>query len=146
MISQHGDGRLIARAIRLLGIHSVAGSSTRGGARAALEMIKLVDGGSSIGITPDGPRGPRYECKRGVAALAQQTGLAVQPLTYSVRERWVARSWDGMIIPKPFTKGVVVCGEPIAVAAEMDQETAALKIQESLHEITERADNFWGAR
>lgn len=146
MISQHGDGRLIALAVKLLGIDSVAGSSTRGGAKAALEMIKLVEGGDSIGITPDGPKGPRYICKSGVVTLAQQTGLTVQPITYSTQRHWTLSSWDSMIIPVPFSRGVVLLGDPISIEPGCDRDEAVKKIQDSLHEITERADNFWRDR
>lgn len=145
LISQHGDGRLIALAIRLLGIRSVAGSSSRGGARAVREILKLAEAGSDVGFTPDGPRGPRYECKDGVALVAQKTGLPVYPMAYSTERHWQLRSWDGMIIPKPFSRGVAVIGNPIQVAVEDDRESARKRIQEALHEVTQQADEYWTA-
>lgn len=145
LISRHGDGRLIALAIQLLGIRSVAGSSSRGGARALLELIRLVQAGADVGVTPDGPRGPRYECKEGVVALAQKTGVPIYPVSYSTEGKWQLRSWDGMIIPKPFSRGVLIVGEPIVVKPEADIEDARQRVQEALHEITERADRHWSA-
>ncbi len=145
LISRHGDGRLIAFAVRLLGIHSVAGSSSRGGLSALLELNRRIERGSDVGFTPDGPRGPRHECKAGVVAVAQQSGAPIVPMTYSAEKRWQLRSWDGMIIPKPFSRGVVILGEPIAVGPSEDQESARRRVQEALNGITEQADRYWDA-
>lgn len=143
LISQHGDGRIIALACRLLGIRSVAGSSSRGGLRALRELLKLAENGSDIGFTPDGPRGPRYEVKEGVVTAALKSGCAVLPCTYSAEKRWVLRSWDGMIIPKPFSRGVFLVGEPIKINPQDDPEVARLNIQSALNELTQRADKYW---
>lgn len=143
LISQHGDGRLIAFAIKLLGLQSVAGSSSRRGVAATLELMRRLEQGASIGITPDGPKGPRQVCKKGVVTLAQQAGITVQPVSYSVQERWIIPSWDRMIVPRPFSRGVVVLGEPLQILAEEDRNEARVRIQESLNGITEKADAYW---
>ncbi len=145
LISQHGDGRLIATAVGLLGFKSVAGSSTRGGRRALLELIRRGRAGSDIGFTPDGPRGPRHFCKEGIAVLAKKTGMPIYPFAYSVNRKWQLRSWDGMIIPKPFSKGIVVVGEPVHVAEDEEQESARQRIQEALDEVTRQADAYWSS-
>ena len=145
LISQHGDGRLIAFAVRLLGIHSIAGSSTRGGANAALEMIEAARNGSDVGLTPDGPKGPRYECKDGVVLVATKTSLPVYPMSYSTERRWQLGSWDGMIIPKPFSRGVVVFGEPIDPVGCDDPDQLRMRIQDALRQTTERADGHWAS-
>jgi lysophospholipid acyltransferase (LPLAT)-like uncharacterized protein len=143
LISQHGDGRIIALATRLLGIHSVAGSSSRGGLKALLELMRHGRAGSDMGFTPDGPRGPRCEAKEGIVVAAAKTGCVVVPCSYSANRRWTLRSWDGMIIPKPFSRGVFVAGEPIAVGEGDDLEESRLKIQNALNEVTKRADEYW---
>jgi lysophospholipid acyltransferase (LPLAT)-like uncharacterized protein len=112
---------------------------------AVLDLLKKAEEGSDIGITPDGPKGPRGVCKKGVVILAQKTGLPVYPLTYSTKGRWQLRSWDGMIIPKPFSRGVAIRGEPIFVGRDDDLDGACSKIQDSLNEITLRADTHWDA-
>jgi lysophospholipid acyltransferase (LPLAT)-like uncharacterized protein len=143
LISQHGDGRIIALATRLLGIHSVAGSSSRGGLRALLELIRLVSAGADIGFTPDGPRGPRYELKEGVITAAAKTGAPIILCAYSTDRRWQLKSWDGMIIPKPFARGIFLAAKPIWITDEDDLEAARLRVQSALHELTERADRYW---
>ena len=141
--SRHGDGRLIAFAIRLLGIHSVAGSSSRGGIAALMELSRRIEEGSDVGFTPDGPRGPRQECKAGVVAIAQRSGAPIVPMSYSTEKKWQLSSWDGMIVPKPFSRGVIILGPPVKVAPEEDQEHARLRVQEALNTITEQADGYF---
>lgn len=146
LISRHGDGRLIAAAIRLLGVRSVAGSSSRGGMAAVRELVRYCNAGADIGITPDGPRGPRYACKSGIVTLAQLTGAPIYPFTYSTKHFWQLRSWDGMIIPRPFSRGVAMVGAPILVSKDEDCESARQRIQESLHELTQQADRYFHPR
>lgn len=143
LISQHGDGRLIATAVGLLGFRSVAGSSTRGGRRALLELIRRGRAGSDIGFTPDGPRGPRHYCKEGIVTLAKKAAMPVCPFAYSVERKWQLRSWDGMIIPKPFSKGVLVVGDPVVIPEDEEQETARNRVQEALDQVTRQADEYW---
>ena len=145
LISQHGDGRLIAFAIKLLGIRSIAGSSSRRGVAATLELLSCLEEGSSIGITPDGPKGPRHVCKKGVVALAQQAQVPIRPITYSVQERWVIPSWDRMIVPRPFSRGVVVLGDLVRFSEGEDENAARLRVEEALNGITARADGHWDA-
>lgn len=145
LISQHGDGRLIAFAIKLLGIRSVAGSSSRRGVAAMLEMIRRLEDGGSIGITPDGPKGPYQVCKKGVIALAAEARVPIRPITYSVQERWVIPSWDRMIVPRPFSRGVIVVGNLVPVGEGEDENTARLRVEEALNGITSQADRHWDA-
>ena len=145
LISQHGDGRLIAFAIKLLGVKSVAGSSSRRGVAAMLEMIRRLEDGGSIGITPDGPKGPRQVCKKGVIALAQQAQVPIRPISYSVQERWVIPSWDCMIVPRPFSRGVIVLGDVLSIGAGEDENAARLRVEEALNGITLQADGYWDA-
>ncbi len=145
LISQHGDGRIIAWAVRVMGIRSVAGSSSRGGLRALLELMRHGRAGSDMGFTPDGPRGPRCEVKDGIVVAAAKTGCVVVPCAYSTSRRWTLRTWDGMIIPKPFSRGVFMAGEPITISSGDDPERSKLRIQNALNEVSRRADEYWAA-
>lgn len=145
LISQHGDGRLIALAVRLLGILSIAGSSTRGGRQALRELVRRGQQGCDLGFTPDGPRGPRYKCKPGIAMVAKLTGLPIYPCCYSVDRKWQLRSWDGMIVPKPFSRGIVMLGDPLTIAPGEELDVALRRIQEALDDVTKRADTHWGS-
>ncbi|RME58598.1 MAG: DUF374 domain-containing protein, partial [Candidatus Dadabacteria bacterium] len=119
LISRHRDGRLIAVAIRVLGLFSVAGSSTRGGVKSLLRMYReILREGRSIVITPDGPRGPIYQVKEGALYLAAKTGTAIVPLGYAVSKFWRLKSWDELVVPKPFSEISVCIGKPIFLKEE----------------------------
>jgi lysophospholipid acyltransferase (LPLAT)-like uncharacterized protein len=98
LISQHGDGEIIARIIARFGHEAVRGSSTRGGAGALRALIKLGRAGKDLVVTPDGPKGPRQIAKLGVIQLAKATGLPIVPLAFACSKKNSSRvgiaSWS----------------------------------------------------
>ena len=122
MISQHGDGEVIAQVVTRLGKHvPVRGSSTRGGARAFLEIVK---DRAEMGwaITPDGPRGARGTVHDGVIMLASESGRPITPAGFEAASSWRLRSWDRFMIPKPFTRIAGYLGQPLHVPRDVDRE------------------------
>ena len=113
--SPHADGKLIAQAINHLGFQTVWGSTNRNAVGGILGLVRKAKKGVSIGITPDGPRGPALICSSGPIALAKATGLQVIPIAWSTSKFWKLSNWDQSIVPKPFSKGVWVWGKPIKV-------------------------------
>lgn len=103
LISRHGDGEIIARIVARFGIGSVRGSSTRGG-KAAVRQLVTASRESHLAITPDGPVGPRYQAKQGVALVAALTGLPIVWVSWSTDRAWRFNSWDRFILPKPFAR------------------------------------------
>jgi lysophospholipid acyltransferase (LPLAT)-like uncharacterized protein len=87
LISQHGDGEIIARIIARFGHGAVRGSSTRGGAKALRALIKLARSGQDVAVTPDGPKGPRHVAKLGVIQLAKVTGLPIVPVAFACSKK-----------------------------------------------------------
>lgn len=92
LISQHGDGEIIARIIARFGHEAVRGSSTRGGAGALRSLIKLGRSGKDVVVTPDGPKGPRQVAKLGVIQLAKATGLPIVPLAFACSKKNSSRA------------------------------------------------------
>src|SRR4051812_10063687 len=121
LISQHTDGEWIAQICERLGIGVIRGSTARGGCQALLEMIRSADGQTHLGITPDGPRGPRRELKPGVVMIASQTGLAIVPTGIGFVRAWRFGSWDRFALPLPGSIMVGVVGEPIFVPRDLDR-------------------------
>jgi len=147
LISQHRDGQLIARTVAHFGIETVAGSSSRGGGAALRSMLKALKAGECVGITPDGPRGPRMRASAGIAAVARLSGCPVLPATWSARRMRLLGSWDRFAIALPFSRGELVWGEPIQVPADADAdalEAARQRIEESLNALTAAADARMG--
>jgi lysophospholipid acyltransferase (LPLAT)-like uncharacterized protein len=95
LISQHQDGEIIARIISRFGHRAVRGSSTRGGALALRELIRLGRSGADLVVTPDGPKGPRQVAKLGVVQLAKATGLPIVPLAFRCSKKNSSRAGTG---------------------------------------------------
>lgn len=146
LISQHRDGELIARIIERLGFVSVRGSTTRGGTKAIFEMAKKGVSGYDVAISPDGPRGPRFAVQLGTIYVAQRSQMPIIPITNSAKSRWTLSSWDGFLIPKPFSKAVIIIGEPIYVPPEstpQELEEKREELERRLVCLTQKADNYF---
>jgi len=148
LISQHRDGQIIARTVGHFGIRTIAGSTRRGGAGALRAMVKALQGGECVGVTPDGPRGPRMRASDGVVSVARLAGVPVVPATFAVSRRRVLSTWDRFVIALPFARGVLVWGEPIAVPRDADEagrEAVRARLEAALNAITAEADTLVGA-
>jgi lysophospholipid acyltransferase (LPLAT)-like uncharacterized protein len=144
MISSSRDGELITTMGRFFGYTAVRGSSTRGGDEATREMVEHLKAGKRCAITPDGPRGPRRQMKKGAVNIARLAGCPVVPFTFAAERCWRLRSWDRFIIPKPFSRAVFVYGEPILVPEkEGNDEKYLSKIQKELDRITDLAESHF---
>jgi lysophospholipid acyltransferase (LPLAT)-like uncharacterized protein len=149
LASRHRDGELVAETVRHLGIAAIRGSSGKGGASALRAMVKALGGGTSVVITPDGPRGPRMRVNDGIVSVAQLSGRTILPASYGARRRIVLDTWDRFVVPLPFTGGVFVWGTPIAVPRDADAEAcerARREIEEQLNALTAEADRLVGQR
>jgi lysophospholipid acyltransferase (LPLAT)-like uncharacterized protein len=130
MTSQSFDGEYIARFIQRFGYGAIRGSSSQGGARALVEMVKSMRRGHPMAFTVDGPRGPRYEAKPGPIILAKKSGNPLLPFVIESRRYWTANSWDKMQIPKPFGKALVIINEPIYVGPDAGDAEVEAKLSE----------------
>ncbi len=145
LISEHRDGELIAQAVARLGIASVRGSTTRGGARAVMRMIRAARQGMPLGITPDGPRGPREVVQPGAVWLARKTGLPLRAVCYATSRHRRLDTWDRFYLPLPFSRGVFVFSELLDVSG-MDDESARAALQRLMDETQATADGWFAGR
>ncbi len=139
LASAHRDGRLIGNAVGYFGIGLVLGSSSRGGAAGLRNLVAAIAAGSDVGMTPDGPRGPKRVAAAGLAQLAALTGAPVVPAAAWTRWAVTINSWDRMRLPLPFGRGRLVCGELIAVPRR-DYAAALPGIQAALNAAMQRAE------
>jgi lysophospholipid acyltransferase (LPLAT)-like uncharacterized protein len=148
LVSKSDDGEIIARILHRQGQFSVRGSTGKGGLRALAQQIKLLKTTGNPGaVIPDGPQGPCCKVQPGVITLAQKTGFAIVPITYSARQVKVFNSWDRFILPRPLTRCRVIYGEPIHIRSDADaaaQEHSRKFLETELCRITTEADNFFG--
>jgi lysophospholipid acyltransferase (LPLAT)-like uncharacterized protein len=148
LVSQSADGELIAQLVQRLGHRVARGSSTRGGAQGLWELLVEAQE-CHIGVTPDGPRGPRRRVKSGAIYLAARTGLAIVPVGIAYGKAWRARSWDRFAVPLPFTEIVGVAGRTLEVPADLDRaglERYRLELEARMTEATARAEEWAGRK
>lgn len=140
LVSASRDGGFLAAVLECYGVQPVRGSSSRRGPQALLELTTWAERGYDLAITPDGPRGPRYVVQEGVIALAQVTGLPIVPASYRLSWRVRLRSWDGFLVPLPFSVWEVVLGPRLWVpreASETERESLRQELERRLRTITE---------
>lgn len=125
LASRHRDGQLLADTLDRLGIGAVLGSSSRGGVAATRELTRIVKSGCSVAITPDGPKGPPGVVKEGVIALAQLSGAPILPMGYYAAKARELGTWDRMLVPRMFKRGVFVFGELYRVPPRMSASERA---------------------
>lgn len=136
LVSEHDDGEYITRVIERYGFGAVRGSSTRGGTKGLRGLVRAAREGRDIGVTPDGPRGPRGVFKPGALLAAQMASLPVIPISVRASSGWRFRSWDGFLMPKPLSKITLEYHPPVWVPREADRgdlETLAEEVAEVLN-------------
>ncbi len=147
MVSNSGDGEIIAQVLQRHGHKTVRGSTGKRGMRALIQQIEDMRTHTRPGVViPDGPQGPRHKVQRGVILLAQKTGVPIIPLTYSSKRRKVFNSWDRFLLPYPGSSGVLVYGRPIEVQPTADEkaiQTAMGELEAELNRITREADRYF---
>ena len=146
MISRSTDGDLVALSGGRVGINSVRGSSKRGGATAALELIDKVKNGYSAALAIDGPRGPVGVVKPGVVQIAKNGGAPIIPMAWKTKSKCILKlpTWDKLLIPLLFVKAVALYGEPIDVpsdATEEQMEEIRLKVENEIKRLNEELAN-----
>lgn len=131
LISEHFDGKIIAGVIRFFKIGTIHGSTTRGGAKVLIQGLKALSEGYDIGITPDGPKGPRYSVSDGVIIMAQKRHAKVVVFHCRPTRYWQLSSWDRFVVPKPFCTLDFYASEPIDLEG-LEMEDARSVIKENL--------------
>jgi len=136
IISEHSDGEIIRRTVEHLGIGSLSGSSTRGGAKALLGAIKALQNGVDVAITPDGPKGPKHTIADGIVMIAQKTNAKVVCFGSRSSKFWQFNSWDDFTIPKPFGVIDLYVSEPLSLEG-LTLEEAKEKIKINMEKLYE---------
>jgi lysophospholipid acyltransferase (LPLAT)-like uncharacterized protein len=136
LISDHFDGQIIARIMRYFKLGTIHGSTTRGGAKVLIQGLKSLSEGYDIGITPDGPKGPRHEMSDGAVIMAQKRQTKVIVYSCVPSKFWQLSSWDRFTVPKPFGVIDFYASEPIDVSGlEMDEAKALIKMKLMEHAL-----------
>lgn len=143
MSSDSFDGEYTGRIIRKFGFVKVRGSSSRGAVRALLSMRRELEQGWPVAFTIDGPKGPRYVAKPGPVLLARTTGAPMVAFHIALENAWILKTWDGCMIPKPFSRALLRVSRQITVPHDADDaqtERSHVELQSSLDRVREFAE------
>ena len=110
-----------------------------------MTIIKTLKGGESVGVTPDGPRGPRYKASMGIIQMARLANVPILPISYSSTRGIFMKSWDRFFLPLPFGRGIFIYGPLLDVAnSPKSDEEMRQDLETRLRELTQRADQYCG--
>ena len=148
LVSPHRDGRLIVEILRRFGIGNIDGSSNQNSSMAAINLMKNLQQGNSIAIIPDGPRGPSMTLGMSPIFYAQKSGKPIMGITYSIAgSKIIKKSWDNMLVPFPFHRGIYVITKPLIIpkdATPEELEKYRLQLETELNNITYDIDRKLG--
>ena len=153
LISKHRDGDMIADLIKFHGFNSIRGSTNnpnkekeKNSLTSLRRILKSLKNNVSIGITPDGPRGPRHKVGEGTINISRISNKKILPMSLACKKKWVLNTWDKFIVPKPFNEICIVWGEPLDPQFDkIDISSQQHNLERSLISITELASNHIGS-
>lgn len=140
LVSASKDGEKLVRVLEKFDLICVRGSSSRRGQKALRELTHLMEEGFDAGITPDGPRGPKYQVAPGVVSLAQLAGAPIVPVSYDLGWKITLKSWDAFMIPLPFSRSTLRIARSITVPVDADErhrEDKRLELENVLKSLSE---------
>jgi lysophospholipid acyltransferase (LPLAT)-like uncharacterized protein len=139
LVSASKDGEHLTHVLSKFNLICVRGSSSRRGKEALRELTRLVQEGYDVGITPDGPRGPKYHCQDGVISLAQLAQAPIIPVSYDLSWKFTFNSWDGFMVPFPFAHATVRIAPPMVIPANANdahREQKRLELERVLKSLS----------
>jgi lysophospholipid acyltransferase (LPLAT)-like uncharacterized protein len=147
LASAHRDGQIVTGAMGRFGVDTISIESRQGAVNASRKVVKLLKSGQYIGITPDGPRGPRQRVKVGTLQMARLAQVPVAMVSYATSKRKLLGSWDKFCFPLPFSKGVIIWGPSLYVPRQItapDLEALRLDIERQMLNLNNEADRLVG--
>jgi lysophospholipid acyltransferase (LPLAT)-like uncharacterized protein len=142
LISSHRDGRIISNAVSHFGIQTITGSSRRNMISSLKEIITELNQKQVVGITPDGPKGPREKIKDGLISLIKKTDAVIIPLSYSAKIKIRLGTWDKFLLIFPFNKFVAVWGTPFKYNARVSFDKNKAILQKEFQRIENLSKNL----
>lgn len=148
LISLSPDGQFIAHAVERLGFPAIRGSSSKkgapdkakGGSAAFRDVLRWIQSGGGIAVTPDGPRGPRETMAEGAVMLARVSRAPVLLVGLASKPTLTLDTWDQAKLPMPFARGAIVWDGPLAWQDGDDVDALRMQWAARLTAVTARAE------
>ena len=147
LVSLHKDGRIVATFLEKYGFGTIGGSSNGGANSAALSLLHSLKDNKAVAIIPDGPRGPRMKMSISPLYFARKSGKPIFGATYSIEHSIIAKSWDAMLVPFPFCRGILHITKPYYIPADASDENLERyrqEIEDEMNMLTSKADRRFG--
>ncbi len=141
LTSPHSDGKIIGKLVLMMNHKIIQGSTNKNSNSAIKEIIKQITNGGKIVVTPDGPRGPIYKNGSVITKIASKYNKKLIPVSCHTSSYFELKSWDKMMIPKPFSKITVVLGKPLELSGDDDRDR--LLLEKKLNNLTFEAKCFY---
>ena len=139
LVSPSKDGQLVAAVLAKSGFRIIHGSSHKSPVRGLLALVKEAKKGLDIMVTVDGPRGPIHQVKPGALFVAGKSDALIVPLVFMAKKKFTFRSWDRYFIPLPFSKAILMYGEPYPIPEKANMDKACLELGETLQKLSKLA-------
>jgi lysophospholipid acyltransferase (LPLAT)-like uncharacterized protein len=140
LVSKSKDGEYMNRILQRFGYMTIRGSTSTGAAMSVRSLIRCAKQGNSIALTPDGPKGPPRKIKHGITYLAQKASVPIIPIACALSRKLIINNWEPYMVPLPWTKGIVIYGNPIFVTETDTIEDKSLELENTLNLLTEEAN------
>ena len=147
LVSPHADGRIVSVFLKKVGFGTIDGSSNEDANVAAINLLRSIEKDEAIAIIPDGPRGPRMKMNKSPLYFAQKSGKPLFGASYTIQRSFVLKTWDAMLFPLPYSRGILNITEPYYIpenATPEDIEKYRQAIENELNEMTHRSDKVLG--
>lgn len=143
LVSPSRDGELMATVLGHFGYETIRGSSNDGNIRSLVRMIRGLGQGCNLGMAADGPQGPVFQVKPGIVFMASRTGKPIVPVGGAFARKYIfEKAWDRFQFPFPFTRAVMVVGEPIHVPPAADPHVWSERVNRALDQANRRAETL----
>ena len=145
MSSTSRDGMVQSKILKKFHFEIIPGSSSKTPVKALIKSLRKMQQGFNFAITVEGPRGPIYKVKPGALYLAKKTDGYLIPMIFSSSPARIFKAWDRYLLPMPFSRAVILFGEPFKPSSGLDEQTIqleSLELEETLNDLTKRADTI----
>jgi len=133
LVSASSDGDILSTCLQHMDYAIIRGSSRRKNVAAVKGMIRKLKEGYSLGFGIDGPTGPIYKVKPGMAFLAQKFNIDLIPVGTAFQKKWIfTKAWDKFELPVPFSRCTFLLGKPFKISANLPEPEASLLIEQHI--------------
>ena len=94
------------------------GEFGEGKMKEPIEIIQQIE--NYLGITPDGPRGPKENVSEGIIKIAKNLQIPIIPIGFWSSKNFNLNCWDSFLITLPFSKCSFVWNDPLKIPKKID--------------------------